>query len=314
LRAHGERDGYNVFLVEGEYVLGISAFWQGEFQAAEAHFEAAVERYRPEDRRAHLLHYGQDPKVVCLSRLANTLWFLGRPGAATQARDAALALGDAIGHPYSRAVALLFASLLAIEMRDPERLRLYVARLEAMRSEHDPRQTRDGRESFAGYVDVLDGRKEIGIARIERALEDVRGAQPAPGTSSMLARVLLEAYAAAGDARAGLVAADAALEPGRARVCEAEFRRLRAEFLAALGAPAHEVEAELARALEVSRRQGAKLFELRTLASLLRHRIELGDIRATSEARDRLAAVVETLPEGQDTPDGREAATLLAPT
>ena len=87
LRARGERDADDVLLVESAYVLGIAAFWQGQFAAAREQFAAAVARYRPDDRRAHLLQYGLDPKVICLSRLGNTLWFLGHADAAAEARD-----------------------------------------------------------------------------------------------------------------------------------------------------------------------------------------------------------------------------------
>jgi hypothetical protein len=75
-----------------------------------------VERYRPEYRRSHLLWYGQDPKVICLGRLAVTLWLLGHTEAAIRARDAGLALADEIGHPYSKSVGLVFGALLAFEM------------------------------------------------------------------------------------------------------------------------------------------------------------------------------------------------------
>jgi tetratricopeptide (TPR) repeat protein len=85
LRARGVRDADDMLLVEAGYVLGIAAFWQGEFEAARGHFQAAVERYRPEHRHAHIVRYGLDPKVICQSRLGNTLWFLGRPNAAMRA-------------------------------------------------------------------------------------------------------------------------------------------------------------------------------------------------------------------------------------
>ncbi|MET0227586.1 MAG: hypothetical protein ABW234_02595, partial [Actinomycetes bacterium] len=88
--------------------------------------------------------------------------------------------------------------------------------------------------------------------------------------------------------------------------------RRRAEFLAALGAPADEVEAELRRALEVARGQGARLLELRAATSLLRHRLDAGDDRSPHRDRERLRAVLDTLPERGDTPDLREAAALLA--
>jgi DNA-binding SARP family transcriptional activator len=77
LRARGERDADAVLAVEAEYVLGVTAFWLGEFAAAREHFGAAIARFRPEDRPVHLLRYGQDPEVVCLNRLGFTLWFLG---------------------------------------------------------------------------------------------------------------------------------------------------------------------------------------------------------------------------------------------
>ena len=86
-------------------------------------------------------------------------------------------------------------------------------------------------------------------------------------------RILLEAYSTAGAAQAGLAAADEALAmDGGAQVWEPEARRLRAEFLAALGAARPEVEAELTRALEAAERQGARSFELRARESLDRLR------------------------------------------
>jgi DNA-binding SARP family transcriptional activator/tetratricopeptide (TPR) repeat protein len=313
LQTRGERDADDMLLVEGEYVLGIAAFWQGEFNAARRHFEAAVDLYCPEHRPTHLLRYGLDPKVICLSRLGNTLWFLGFPEAATRARDAALALVDEIGHPDSRGTALVFAAMLAVDMREPEHVRAYTASLNDDGLEHQWRPTQVNGLALNGYVSVLDGQNEAGFARIQHALDELGRADHAPGMRAYLVRLLLEACATARDARAGFVATERALAMGgAARVWEAEARRLRAEFLAVLGAPAKDVEAELERALEIARRQGAKMFELRTAVSLLRHRMERRDGSGVSEARKLLADIFDVLPEGQDTPDLREAATLLA--
>ncbi|HEY7031763.1 MAG TPA: AAA family ATPase [Thermomicrobiales bacterium] len=311
LHARGERDTDDMLLVEGNYMLGIAAFWQGEFATAQRHFEIAVDRYRPEHRRAHVLRYGLDPKVVCQSRLGNTLWFLGRPQAGTRARDEALALADEIRHPFSRATALVFAATLSLDMRDSVGVRAYTAMLTAEHGIHGTRQTRVAAEEFAGYLDVLDGRKEAGIARLQRALDDTRQADHAPGHRTHTVRVLLEACAAAGDARTGLATADWELGLGDAHhIWEAETRRRRAEFLAVLGAPAEEVEAEFERALAVAHVQEAKMLELRAATALLRYRLECGG-RAASQARDRLAAIVAVLPERPDIPDLREVADLL---
>jgi hypothetical protein len=310
LRDRSERDRDDVLRVEAEYVLGIAAFWRGELGAAQEHFEVAVERYRSEHRRTHLLRYGQDPKVVCLGRLAITLWLAGRAQAAARTGALGLALAEEIGDPYTSAIARVFAAVLALEMRDPDLLRRHVAALKANPSEREARQNQIVREAFEGYLDVLDGRAEAGIARIERALDDVRHAVPAPGHEATIGRVLLAAGAAAGDARTGLAATDRALDAGDARVWEAEARRLRAEFLAALSAPASDVEAEFARARAVARRQGAGTLELRAAVSLLRYRLARGDGEGARLARESLAVVLDALPERTETPDLREASRL----
>jgi len=312
LRAGGAPEGDDLRAVQGEYVLGLVAFWAGELEAARRHFEAAVDHYRPERRSARLARYGGTTEVLCTSRLGNTLGFLGRPEAAVRARAAALALATGTGNPHNREAALLFGAMLALELRDPATVRAATAEL-AARPGDLARPTQVVADALAGYTEVLDGREAAGVDRIRRALEGPAEDEHAPGMQAMVARVLLEACAVTGDARTGLVAAGRALGlDGGVRTFESEARRRRAEFLAALGAPGDEVEAELRRALEVARAQGARLLELRAAASLLRRRLGSGDDRSTGQARARLEAVVAALPEGRGLPDLREAAELLA--
>ena len=225
LRQRGERAGDDVLVVEGAYVLGIAAFWQARFEAARDHFELAARRYRPEHRGVHLLRYAQDPLVVCTSRLANTLWFLGRPAEATAARDAALALAEDIGHPLSRGTALVFATLLAVDMDDEPDLRGYTAELTAMGL--DSPQIRVMVEAFNGYVEVLDGAVAAGLDRCRRAVDAGQDARSAPGVPAVLQRVLLAACIAAGDTGRGLVAAQRLLAMGgAARLWRAEAEEL----------------------------------------------------------------------------------------
>ena len=81
------------------------------------------------------------------------------------------------------------------------------------------------------------------------------GQAPAPGMPGVATRLLLEGYALADRPETGLALANEALrDRGRglgrgAELWEAEIRRLRASFLARLGARADEIEAELGRAL-----------------------------------------------------------------
>jgi hypothetical protein len=243
-------------------------------------------------------------------RLACTLWFLGNPVGAARARDAALALSEEIGHPYSRALTLVFATLLALEMRDTARVRAFASELLGSEVEVAAGHIRATFDVFASYVEVLDGRIEQGIARIASTIDDSGTAEQAPGQVAFFLRVLLEACALAPDAGTGLAAADRLrTESQGVRLWEAEAHRFRAQFLNAQGAPPVAVEAELHAALAVARSQGAKLFELRAATSLLRLHVERGD-HQTTDARAALIAIIERLPESQDTIDVLEAVNL----
>ncbi len=237
-------------LVESRYLQGVVSFWSGDLQAAREHFEAVVERFGAEDHDTHVLRFGQDPKVVCLSRLANTLAFLGFDDEARHARDAALALADELGHPFSRDVALVFAALLAVDLDEDDRVRAYAARLAARADQGGP----IGINALAwpAYAEVLDGRAAPGIARICTALATCGDRNPAPGFRATLYRLLVAAHVVAEDPHGGLAVTQEALAAPGTRIWEPEIRRVRATFLAAVGDHTA-AEVELDRGEEVAR-------------------------------------------------------------
>jgi len=270
LRARAERDGDQVLWVESDYIRGVAAYWPGALAEAQGHFEAAMARFRPARRRAHVLRYGQDPELLVRLRLAHTLWLLGDSAEADRQRDLALAAARDSAHPYSRGVTWAWAAIVAMDRGEVDELRHHLERLTAEVGDDAPDQLRLPLELFAGYLDILDGRFASGLARLGRVRDRaVQGEAPAPGLPGVVTRMLLEGYALAGEAEAGLGLAGEALGMGRgAELWEAEIRRLRAIFLAALGVPADEVAAELRRALAVARRQGARAFEQRVRETL----------------------------------------------
>lgn len=259
LEQSARRVGDDVLLVESEYLLGIGAFWAGAMESARSHFQRVVDTFEPARRADHLLRFGQDPRIVCLSRLANALWFLGFSERARLTRDEAVAMAAEVGHPFSRAVTLVFAALLSVDLDETDRFREYVA---ALTGGEQGQSVAVATEVFLGYVEVLDGRTRQGLARIRSAI-DTNAADHAPGQNAAHTHLLVAAYDVAGDPSGGLVAADDALGMGGTRIWEAENRRLRAVFLAALGAPPAEVEAELNRARDAARLQGAVAFQPR---------------------------------------------------
>ena len=272
LLERGRADADDTLVVESEYVLGIAAFWSGSLEDARRHFEAAVATYRPDRRRAHLLRYWLDPQVVCLSRLGNTLWLLGDEGAARRARDDALTLAEEIGHEDSQRTALVFAALLALDLRDLTGFRAYVAALEAGQTDHEARPTRMATDAYRAFVGVLDGAIEPGLARLRSALQELREGGHAPGQRGVIARLFMDAHEVIGDHRGRLEAADQLLTMGGASVLwEAEAHRARAESLAKLGGEPKDIIAAFERAIAVAHRQGARAFEVLATESLARY-------------------------------------------
>ncbi|MGA7669016.1 MAG: BTAD domain-containing putative transcriptional regulator [Nitrolancea sp.] len=312
LRKLGEDHADDVLLVEALYVLGIVAFWKGSFLEARDYFEQAVQRYGDDARPMHLLRYGQDPKVVCLSRLANTLWFLGRMDEANVARDAALKFAEEIEHPVSHATALVFAAVLALDMRDDAGFRRYLSALEVDTDSRDARQFRIARQMLTGFLDLVECHDGSSTGRLSELLRDREAIAIAPGNVWVASRILLAAYAVVGQDRTGLDAANLALEPDETGPWEAEVRRLRSGFLANLGAPAHDVEAELIRALEVARRQSAKQLELRVRTSLLKHYLQTSDEPAAGRVGVSLASLIRELQPFGSSQDLNDAQALLS--
>lgn len=239
LRERGQRDDDDILRVEGEYLLGVTAFWAGELTAAREHLERAVATYRDENLREHLLRYAQDPPVICLTRLALTQWFLGDEAAAIRARDQGLARAEEIAHPYSLTTALLFASLLALDMGDVPALRRFVARGKAAVLPVAGVQVEAAIAALDAYLQVLDGRPSEGIAEIERILAaTLKRDQAAPGLRSALLRILLAACDAAADPDTGLRVAGELIALTNSVVWRPEAERLRTKFLAT-GHPAN---------------------------------------------------------------------------
>jgi hypothetical protein len=272
LHARGVMDHDDVLLIEAEYVLGIASFWKGEFERARRHFERVVADYRPARRSTHLLRFSLDQQVLCLSRLANALWFLGDSDGATRARDRALALADEVEHPPSRGVALVFACALSLELDEIDAFHDQLTALEAGNLAYDMRPNRLAARVYRGYLRVREGGVEPGVAAITAALEDLSAGGYAPGQRGLVARVLLAAYEVARDPRRRLATAERLLAiGGAAGLWESEAHRARAESLAALGASPEEVQAAFDRAATVARLQGALALERRVETALRRY-------------------------------------------
>jgi len=255
LLAHAGTAGDASLATESHYLLGIAAFWAARFDEARQHFEIVVGEFDPATRARHHLAYGHDPQVVCQSRLANTLWFLGQQDAARRTCDDALALAADVGHPLSLDTATIFSCLLAIDMADYDQLRRRCEDLDALGVNTLPFLTKH--EAIAGLVDVVGGKPSAGIGRTRAALARCEGRNFYPGFQATIARILVAAHTIAADAAGGLGACEQALALASTPIWNAEIHRARAVFLDAIGAGAAPVQDALQAAEALAHSQGA---------------------------------------------------------
>ncbi|MHA6625867.1 ATP-binding protein [Pseudonocardia sichuanensis] len=220
---------------EGEYVLGVTAFWRGGFAAAEHHLRAAIASYRIEDAPLHVALHGQDPLGVCSSRLALTQLFRGRPADAAASMREALRVAAELDDPMTTGYVRAFdAILVALEPGDRD-LRAAVDALDTATHAVNIGYFAIVARFLRGWCDVLDGDLD-GVDVIRGATDQLRQDQPLHLTLGL--SLLARAHLRAGDPRAGLAVVDEAVRRTTAsdqRYLLAELLRIDAELRAAAG-------------------------------------------------------------------------------
>ncbi len=267
LLAAGRTD--HTALVEGDYVLGVVAFWRGNFSVAEAHLERALARYRPEDAPLHITRYVQDPKGVCLSRLALTQLFRGLATQAGRTMREALRFAAELDHPMTTGYVRAFDSLLAALDPDDYDLAASVAALEAVTSEMRIGYFETLARLLGGWRDVLNG-ELAGVDAMQAATRAWKQEQQLHLTLGL--SLLARGHLRAGDLASGrAVITDAVRRSERTGQAYllAELLRIEAELLAAGGEPEASNRA-CRRAVDVAVQQGSPWLRERALATLAR--------------------------------------------
>lgn len=299
-----------IVYVEGHYVLGVSYFWLGRFADARSHLEESIAHYDPRRCETHFSLYAQDPKAVCLCRLAWTLWYLGFPEQSRAKLDEALALVRELQHPHTESYVLYFGAQLCLDARDEARAAELLEALAQLTARHTHFFWEFRGRILQCFLHAeRDGEREH-IARAEEHMAMYARVGNLVIFSAFLgfkARAHFQ-HGAIGD---GLVAIDdafAVLERIDERHYHPELHRLRGELLEAQGSDRAEAEACFQRALQLAREQQSKFSELRAAMSLGRLWQKQ---RKKKLARELIAGVYAWFTEGFDTPDLRDAHALL---
>lgn len=296
--------------VEGHYVLGVSLFYVGAFEASRRHLDQAVAHYDPELSHIHTARYAQDPRVICLCRQAIDLWCLGYPDQASKMWRESLAYARRLSHPFTLAYTLSWTALLHCIAGERDLARELAEEGMAVGRQHRLGQWLAESTALHGWAVAAGSEGEAGLAEMERGTS-LFGSDGTVFLMPYFFGRLAEQYARLDQVERALTVLDDALataEHHGERWCESELHRLRGEVLLRSGADEPEIEAAFQRAIGVAQAQQAKSLELRAALSLARLWQTRGE---AAEACDVLAPIYGWFTEGQDTADLTEARTLI---
>jgi predicted ATPase len=291
----------------GRRAHGLTRCYLGDFVASRALLERCFGFSDPAHRAVRGA-LSEDPYAAMLSYLAVTLAYLGYVDQARSRLDEALSEASRLGHSSTLALVLVYANWMDGLTCSPE-LQRRAEELLALATEHDFSLWLGWATAFRGRSLTALGQAQEGLVLLTQGLAAVRAAGAVLITPIML-MYLGEAHAMLGQPGEGLnCLAEAAqiIETTEERVHEAELHRLRGDLLNATGDPPA-AERNYRQALEVARRQSAKLLELRASMSLARFWRKQGK---RGEACDLLAPIYNWFTEGFGTPALDEAKALL---
>jgi predicted ATPase len=292
----------------------------GEAVRAEHLLADGIAVYQPKHCAPDLALYGYDTKVLCLAHRACTLAWCGYLDSALSEIQEAISWATRIEHPWSVAVARHFALRVHQDRAD-------CALVSTLAEENIAQNERYQFPFFGIDAQIMLGWARCATGGRETGLRDLSGAVaawPALGAGLdqayhflLLAdacRVHLLAVGSSDSSwRTGLNAIKTGFEKARntGECCwNSELYRLRGEFLAISPEVADHAKAVLAlqRALQGSRKQGTKLFELRAAHGLAKLWRNQGKGR---QARELLEPLYLSFTEGLDTPMLREVRQCL---
>ena len=293
---------------------GMAAFHFGDFERARHSFQAGVALARPESDEPHFFTHGQNPGVFCLSYLAHAQCFLGQLDKARETIECSVAISRTRArnpaHIYGYVNALTFAV----------RVHEFCGDVGSEKQRANQIIDISRRNGFAYYAAVstchLAWTTGIGVSLTDGISKMTDGivALERTGTSLSVPRffiLLAELYIRAGQLGKAEQAIEkaSASEQTRTHAWDAEIERVRGDIIAMK--PDRDVAAAMSAyeaSLAISRRQKARLFELKTTVSFAR---QLQKIGRQVDARELLGNCLAQMQEGLDTLPVRRAQTFM---
>jgi predicted ATPase len=292
-------------------LLGSSLHHIGDLDGARVELEAAL-RGGPGYQRTSTIYLDFDHYNYAGVALARTLWLQGHPDEAVERARQSVEDAASMGHPVPLSRALVWAVSVFLWTGDLQSADEHTDRLIAHAESHSLGPYLAVGDGYKGALAIRRGDARDGVERLQRCLDVLHAAHYELLTTAFNS-ALVEGLAAVGRFAEGLPLIDETI-----RLAEAngdmsympELLRIKAGLLLAMPQPrVADADIYLKQSLDLSRRQGARAWELRTA-------VDSAALLAAQGQRDNARALLQPVlgqfVEGSDTTDLKAAELLLA--
>jgi adenylate cyclase len=299
------RTGSPLHRLTGHGLIAPPAFYTGDLARSLAESRSALRHYPRSG--VSVFTSINDFGVAAHGFAAWSATLLGFPDEGLESASAGVELAEKLEHAFSIAMAYVFRAATHFIRREPVAARAWAQRAIELADELDFPLWRGLGIAVRGWAD-LDAPSGDGLSDVQEGLA-IAGATGSQAGAPLLLSLLGEANLREGDFKSARSVLEGAL--ALAIATDQPFVNEHLELLlgdveAALDEPAA-AEARYRRALDQSRRTGARLFELRAATRL----VNLPPGQGGADSRADLADVYAWFHEGFDTPDLVAARVLL---
>jgi tetratricopeptide (TPR) repeat protein len=245
----------------------------GDFESARKYATSGIEIWRSGSVESHPEDLDASA-VVCLCYKALSEWHIEEVSSAHANMEEAISLANELNDTHALAGALHFAAILGYLERNTAEVKRLVSDLIELSTRHNFALWLAGGEIFGGWACSSSGSTAEGIGWIEDGIRDYRAAGSLLRMPCYLALKAEALHLAnrTSEALEAIKEAEAMVERFEERGSCAELHRLRAVFLAAMGADHAQIEASFCAAISTAKKQKSISLAARAEASYAAYR------------------------------------------
>ena len=283
----------------------------GDLGGARADLEAALQHWSRPQQIGTIYLASDHPHRTSIA-LARTLWLQGHPAQALERAHQAIQDVERMGHPVSLSVVLAWAASVFLWTGDLRAAEMHIDWFISNAESHSLAPFVAVGRGYKAVLAILRGDTKSGVEGLQDCLEKIHATRYELLTTEFNI-ALVQGLTATDRFDEGMTLIDETIRSVDANgdiTYMPEVLRVKGRLLLSMPKPSREdAETCFMQSLELSRRLGARAWELRTAVDLAMLRVAQG---RTQSARALLHPVFEQFVEGSDTADLKAAERVLA--